>query len=144
MKYESVVFDRGALKRALEARGLTEREFAVFMWGANTHRGLSDFFRSPNLTIKTAMKLCNFLGVTLDQLYGGSDIVGASPYKVGESSNDDMSDCTDLNALHSKIKAQQLLLKEKDHRIADLKKVNDSLIKKIFFSSEPGQNSDKK
>lgn len=133
------------LRSTLKARGLTERQFAILMWGENTHRTIKDFIRRPNTTIETAMKVCNILDISLDDFFGGSDKIGTSPYIVGNQNIINSSVVNqDITSLQAENKALRMLIKEKDERIADLKKVKDSLGARLDFVLKLGQNSDTK
>ena len=61
MRYECVNVNLEFLRKAIASRGMTERQFAILMWGEDTHRTINDFLRRPNTTIETAMKVCNIL-----------------------------------------------------------------------------------
>ena len=84
MRYERVYIDVEKLKTIIKARGFKEREFCVIMWGDDTHRTINEFKRRPNTTIETAMKVCNTLDISLDELFSGSDKIGDSPYIIGD------------------------------------------------------------
>ena len=143
MRYECINVNMDFLKKALQARGLSERQFAVLMWGEDTHRTISDFIRRPNMTIETAMKVCNILDISLDDFFGGSDKIGASPFIVGNQNIVNSSVVNqDLKSLQAENKALRLVIKEKDERIADLKKVNEQLDSIISIMQEKGQKSD--
>lgn len=143
MRYECINVDLDFLKRSLQARGITERQFAILMWGEGTHRTIKDFLRRPNTTIETAMKVCNILDISLDDFFGGSDKVGQSPHIVGNQNIINSSvinqDCKSLQAENKTLK---LLIKEKDERIADLKKVKEELGARLDMVLKLGQDSD--
>ena len=134
MMYERVYIDVDKLKSIIKSRGLRERDFCVMTWGD---------VRRPNITIETAMKICNTLGVSLDELFNGSDKIGDSPNIIGEQYvvNSPVVNMDPLSVV-AENKALKLVLKEKDERILDLKKVNDQLNQKIDFLLGKGQNSD--
>ena len=143
MRYECVKVDLDFLRKAIEARGMTERQFSVLMWGGKTHRTINDFIRRPNTTIETAMKVCNILDISLDDFFGGSDKIGASPFVVGNQNIVNSSVINeDLKALQSEIKAMKALVKEKDERISDLKTINEQLKTCLDLLCNEGQNSD--
>lgn len=143
MRYECINVNMDFLKKTLQARGLSERQFAILMWGEDTHRTIGDFIRRPNMTIETAMKVCNILDISLDDFFGGSDKIGASPFIVGNQNIVNSSVINqDLKSLQAENKALRLVIKEKDDRIADLKKVNEQLDSIIGIMQEKGQNSD--
>ena len=145
MRYECININMDFLRSTLKARGLTERQFAILMWGENTHRTIKDFIRRPNTTIETAMKVCNILDISLDDFFGGSDKIGTSPYIVGNQNIINSSVVNqDITSLQAENKALRMLIKEKDERIADLKKVKDSLGARLDFVLKLGQNSDTK
>ena len=143
MRYECINVDLDFLKRSLQARGITERQFAILMWGEGTHRTIKDFLRRPNTTIETAMKVCNILDISLDDFFGGSDKVGQSPHIVGNQNIINSSvinqDCKSLQAENKTLK---LLIKEKDERIADLKKGKEELGARLDMVLKLGQDSD--
>ena len=143
MRYECINVNMDFLKKTLQARGLSERQFAILMWGEDTHRTVGDFIRRPNMTIETAMKVCNILDISLDDFFGGSDKIGASPFIVGNQNIVNSSVINqDLKSLQAENKALRLVIKEKDERIADLKKVNEQLDSIIGIMQEKEQNSD--
>lgn len=143
MRYECVKVDLDFLRKAIEARGMTERQFAILMWGERTHRTISDFIRRPNTTIETAMKVCNILDISLDDFFGGSDKIGASPFVVGNQNIVNSSVISeDIKALQSENRAMKALIKEKDERISDLKIVNEQLKNCLDVLRNEGQNSD--
>lgn len=143
MRYECINVNMDFLKKTLQARGLSERQFAILMWGEDTHRTIGDFIRRPNMTIETAMKVCNILDISLDDFFGGSDKIGASPFIVGNQNIVNSSVINqDLKSLQAENKALRLVIKEKDERIADLKKVNEQLDSIIGIMQEKEQNSD--
>lgn len=143
MRYECINVNIDFLKKTLQARGLSERQFAILMWGEDTHRTIGDFIRRPNMTIETAMKVCNILDISLDDFFGGSDKIGASPFIVGNQNIVNSSVINqDLKSLQAENKALRLVIKEKDERITDLKKVNEQLDSIIGIMQEKGQNSD--
>lgn len=143
MRYERVYIDVEKLKSVIKARGLKEREFCVFMWGDDTHRTINEFKRRPNTTIETAMKVCNTLDISLDDLFSGSDKIGDSPYIIGDKNIVNSAVINrDARSLQSENKALKMLVKEKDERIADLKKVNQQLSDVVDHLNRKGQNSD--
>ena len=145
MRYERVYIDVEKLKAIIKARGLRDRDICIILWGEDTHRSIADFGRRPNSTIKTAMKVCNVLDISLDELFSGSDKIGDSPHIVGNQNIVNSSVVNqDVKALQSENKALRMLIKEKDERIADLKKVKDDLGRRLDFVLKLGQNSDTK
>ena len=145
MRYERVYIDVEKLKTIIKARGFKEREFCIIMWGDDTHRTINEFKRRPNTTIETAMKVCNTLDISLDELFSGSDKIGDSPYIIGDQNIVNSAVINqDAKSLQSENKALRMLVKEKDERIADLKKVNGQMESVINMLRELGQNSDKK
>lgn len=144
MRYECINVNMDFLRAALQARGLSERQFAILMWGEDTHRTIKDFLRRPNTTIETAMKVCNILDISLDDFFGGSDKIGSSPYIVGNQNIVNSSVVNqDLKSLQAENKALRMLIKEKDERISDLKKVKAQLDERVDLLIKIGQNSDK-
>lgn len=128
MRYECVNIDMDFLTRALKARGLTERQFAILLWGEGTHRTIKDFQRRPNTTIGTAMKVCNLLDISLDDFFGGSDKLGSSPFVVGNQNIVNSSVVSpNVKTLQTEISTLKMVIKEKNERISDLKKVNEQL-----------------
>ena len=145
MRYECVNVDLDFLRKAITARGMTERQFAVLMWGEGTHRTISDFIRRPNTTIETAMKVCNILDISLDDFFGGSDKIGASPFIVGNQNIVNSSVINqDRESLQAENKTLRLLIKEKDERISDLKKVKEELNARLDMVLKLGLKSDSK
>mgnify|MGYP002624321883 CR=1 FL=1 len=145
MRYECINIDLDFLRKALQARGITERQFAILMWGEETHRTIKDFLRRPNTTIETAMKVCNILDISLDEFFGGSDKIGTSPHIVGNQNIVNSSVVNqDVKSLQAENKALRMVIKEKDERITDLKKVNAELGARLDLVLKLGQNSDKK
>lgn len=143
MRYERVYIDVEKLKTIIKARGFKEREFCVIMWGDDTHRTINEFKRRPNTTIETAMKVCNILDISLDELFSGSDKIGDSPYIIGDQNIVNSAVINqDAKSLQSENKALRMLVKEKDERIADLKKVNGQMESVINMLRELGHNSD--
>ena len=124
MRYECVNVNLEFLRKAIASRGMTERQFAILMWGEDTHRTINDFLRRPNTTIETAMKVCNILDISLDDFFGGSDKIGASPFIVGNQNIINSSVINqDPKSLQAENRALRLLIKEKDERINDLKRL---------------------
>ena len=145
MRYERVYIDVEKLKTIIKARGFKEREFCVIMWGDDTHRTINEFKRRPNTTIETAMKVCNTLDISLDELFSGSDKIGDSPYIIGDQNIVNSAVINqDAKSLQSENKALRMLVKEKDERIADLRKVNGQMESVIDMLRVLGQNSDTK
>lgn len=145
MRYERVYIDVEKLKTIIKARGFKEREFCIIMWGDDTHRTINEFKRRPNTTIETAMKVCNTLEISLDELFSGSDKIGDSPYIIGDQNIVNSAVINqDAKSLQSENKALRMLVKEKDERIADLKKVNAQMESVINMLRELGQYSDTK
>ena len=145
MRYECININLDFLRKALQARGITERQFAILMWGEETHRTIKDFLRRPNTTIETAMKVCNILDISLDEFFGGSDKIGTSPHIVGNQNIVNSSVVNqDVKSLQAENKALRMVIKEKDERITDLKKVNAELGARLDLVLKLGQNSDKK
>ena len=143
MRYERVYIDIEKLKSIVRAHGFTEREFCVIMWGEDTHRTINEFKRRPNTTIETAMKVCNTLDISLDELFSGSDKIGDSPYIIGDQNIVNSAVINpDAKSLQSENKALRMLVKEKDERIADLKKIISQLNSLFEALRKNGQNSD--
>ena len=143
MRYECINIDMDFLQKTLKSRGITERQFALLMWGEGTHRTISDFLRRPNMTIGTAMKVCNILDISLDDFFRGSDKIGSSPFVVGNQNIVNSSVINqDYKFLQAENKALKTLLKEKDERITDLKIVNDQLNSCLDAIRKKGQKSD--
>ena len=131
------------LQKTLKSRGITERQFAILMWGKGTHRTINDFLRRPNTTIGTAMKVCNILDISLDDFFRGSDKIGSSPFVVGNQNIVNSSVINqDYKSLQAENKALKALMKEKDERISDLKIVNDQLNSCLDAIRKKGQKSD--
>lgn len=144
MRYECVNVDLEFLRKAIASRGMTERQFAILMWGEETHRTISDFIRRPNTTIETAMKVCNILDISLDDFFGGSDKIGTSPFIVGNRNIINSSVVNqDPKSLQAENEALKMLIKEKDERINDLKKVNEDLGGRLDLVLKFGQTTDK-
>ena len=142
MRYECINVNLEFLRKAIASRGMTERQFAILMWGEDTHRTINDFQRRPNTTIETAMKVCNLLDISLDELFSGSDKIGNSPYIVGNQNIVNSSVVNqDVKSLQAENKALRMLIREKDERISDLKKVKDELNALVLAL---GQKSDSK
>lgn len=142
MRYECVNVNLEFLRKTIASRGMTERQFAILMWGEDTHRTINDFQRRPNTTIETAMKVCNLLDISLDELFSGSDKIGNSPYIVGNQNIVNSSVVNqDVKSLQAENKALRMLIREKDERISDLKKVKDELNALVLAL---GQKSDSK
>ena len=145
MRYERVYIDLEKLKNLIKSRGLRERDFCVMLWGDDTHRTIKEFSRRPNATIETAMKVCNTLDISLDELFSGSDKIGESPYVIGNQNIVNSSVVNqDVKSLQAENKALRMVIKEKDERIADLKKVKDELGARLDLVLKLRQNSDKK
>lgn len=143
MRYERIYIDVEKLKAVIKTRGIKEREFCIIMWGADTHRTINEFKRRPNTTIETAMKVCNTLDISLDDLFSGSDKIGDSPHIIGDKNIVNSSVINqDAKSLQSENKALRMLVKEKDERIADLKKVNQQLTGVVEVLNRKVQNSD--
>lgn len=145
MRYERVYIDLDRLQALIRARGLRERDFCTILWGKDTHRTIKEFARRPNTTIGTAMRVCNLLDISLDELFSGSDIMGESPKIIGNQ--DIIKDSTtsqDVQSLQSENRALRMVIKEKDERIADLKKYKDELSTHLDLVLKLGQNSDTK
>lgn len=132
MRYERIYIDVDRLRSIIKSRGLKEREFCVMTWGADTHRTVKELARRPNATIETAMKICNTLDISLDDLFNGSEKVGESPYIIGNQNIVNSSFVNqDLKSLQAEVKALQMVVKEKNERIEDLKMVNADLGKRL-------------
>ena len=145
MRYERIYIDVEKLKSVIKVRGFKEREFCIIMWGEDTHRTINEFKRRPNTTIETAMKVCNTLDISLDELFSGSDKIGDSPHIIGDCNIVNSAVINqDAKSLLSENKALRMLVKEKDERIADLKKVNEQMSSVINMYRRLGQNSDTK
>lgn len=143
MRYECVNVNLEFLRKAIASRGMTERQFAILMWGEDTHRTINDFLRRPNTTIETAMKVCNILDISLDDFFGGSDKIGASPFIVGNQNiiNSSVTN-EESKTIQAENKVLKSLIKEKDERISDLKIVNEQLKVCLDLLRNKGQNSD--
>lgn len=132
MRYERIYIDVDKLRAIVKSRGLRERDFCVITWGSDTHRTITELGKRPNVTIETAMKICNTLDISLDDLFNGSDKIGESPYIIG---NQNIVNSSVVNqdplSLIVENKALRMVIKEKDERISDLKKVNDALDAKV-------------
>ena len=132
MRYERIYVDVDKLRAIVKSRGLRERDFCVITWGSDTHRTITELGKRPNVTIETAMKICNTLDISLDDLFNGSDKIGESPYIIG---NQNIANSSVVNqdplSLIVENKALRMVIKEKDERISDLKKVNDALDAKV-------------
>ena len=132
MRYERVFIDLEKLKNLIKARGLRERDFCVMLWGEDTHRTIKEFARRPNATIETAMKVCNTLDISLDDLFSGSDKIGESPYIIGNQNIVNSSVVNqDVKSLQAENKALRMVIREKDDRIADLKKLNEEIGRRL-------------
>jgi len=143
MRYERVYVDIEKLQALIKARGMRERDFCTTLWGSDTHRTIKEFVRRPNTTIGTAMKVCNLLDISLDELFSGSDKSGESPYIIGNQNIVNSSVVNqDVKYLQAENKALRMVIKEKDERIADLKKVKDELGTRLDLVLKLGQNSD--
>ena len=89
------------------------------------------------------MKVCNILDISLDDFFSGSDKVGQSPFVVGNQNIVNSSVVNqDLRSLQTENKALRMLIKEKDERISDLKKVKDELGARLDLVLQLRQNSD--
>lgn len=145
MRYEQIFIDIERLEEMIKERGLTKTQFAKLMWNKEDHRGIKDFARRPNMRIETAMKICNILDISLDELFDGSDKVGNSPNIVGNQNIINSSIVSnDPAAMRAEIRTLRALIKEKDLRIDELKETNTRLGKQVDFFIKLGQNSDSK
>jgi len=91
------------------------------------------------------MKICNILDISLDELFSGSDKIGDSPYIVGNQNIVNSAVyTTDVKALQAENRALRLLVREKEERIKDLKKVKEELGRRLDYVLKLGQNSDTK
>ena len=89
------------------------------------------------------MKVCNTLDISLDELFSGSDKIGDSPYIIGDQNIVNSAVINpDAKSLQSENKALRMLVKEKDERIADLKKIISQLNSLFDVLRKNGQNSD--
>ena len=132
MRYERVYIDVEKLKTIIKSRGIKESEFCIYMWGDDTHRTINEFRRRPNTTIETAMKVCNILDISLDELFSGSDKIGDSPYIIGNQNIVNSSIVNqDLKTLQAENRALRMVIKEKADRIEDLKKLNLDLGRRL-------------
>ena len=138
MRYERVYIDLDRLQALIRARGLRERDFCTILWGKDTHRTIKEFARRPNTTIGTAMRVCNLLDISLDELFSGSDIIGKQDFIR------DYEGGQDVQTLQSENRALRMVIKEKDERITDLKKYKDELSTHLDLVLKLGQNSDTK
>lgn len=90
------------------------------------------------------MKVCNILDISLDDFFGGSDKIGESPFIVGNQNIINSSVVNqDPKSLQAENKALKMLIKEKDERINDLKKVNEDLGGRLDLVLKFGQTTDK-
>jgi DNA-binding XRE family transcriptional regulator len=132
MRYERIYIDVDKLRAMIKARGLRERDFCILTWGEDTHRTVKELARRPNATIETAMKICNTLDISLDELFSGSDKTGDSPYIIGNQNIINSSVVNqDIKSLQAENKALKMVIKEKDERISDLKKVKEELGRRL-------------
>jgi len=132
MRYERIYIDVDKLRAMIKARGLRERDFCILTWGEDTHRTVKELARRPNATIETAMKICNTLDISLDELFSGSDKAGDSPYIIGNQNIINSSVVNqDIKSLQAENKALKMVIKEKDERISDLKKVKEELGRRL-------------
>ena len=132
MRYERIYIDVDKLRAMIKARGLRERDFCILTWGEDTHRTVKELARRPNATIETAMKICNTLDISLDELFSGSDKAGESPYIIGNQNIINSSVVNqDIKSLQAENKALKMVIKEKDERISDLKKVKEELGRRL-------------
>ena len=145
MRYEQIFIDIERLEEMIKERGLTKTQFAKLMWNKEDHRGIKEFARRPNMRIETAMKICNILDISLDELFDGSDKAGNSPNIVGNQNIINSSIVSnDPAAMRAEIRTLRALIKEKDLRIDELKETNTRLCKQVDFFIKLGQNSDSK
>ena len=132
MKYERIYVDLEKLQSLVRAKGLRERDFCVMMWGKGTHRTIKEFVRHPNVKIETAMKVCNTLDITLDELFKRNKKKGESPFVIGNQNIVNSSVVNqDPKLLEVENRALKMVIKEKNERIEDLKKVNADLGKRL-------------
>lgn len=74
------------------------------------------------------MKVCNLLDISLDDFFGGSDKLGSSPFVVGNQNIVNSSVVSpNVKTLQTEISTLKMVIKEKNERISDLKKVNEQL-----------------
>lgn len=143
MRYNCIRIDLKFLKKIIKERGMTERQVGLIMWGEKTHRGINDLERRPNMRIETAMKLCNVLDISLDELFLPASKSDNYPSIVGNENIINSAFITnDPSSMKAEIRALRALLKEKDARIEDLKAHNADLNKRLDFLIHFGQNSD--
>ena len=111
MKYERIYVDLEKLQSLVRAKGLRERDFCVMMWGKGTHRTIKEFVRHPNVKIEKK---------------------GESPFVIGNQNIVNSSVVNqDPKLLEVENRALKMVIKEKNERIEDLKKVNADLGKRL-------------
>lgn len=137
--FETLNIDR--LRYLLQLRGMSEREFSKRLWGSGTHRNFKYFGQKPDVKCSTLVKICTILKIPMDSLFSAVDTNGDIPSIVG---NDNIVNSSiigsDISRLKHENETLKLLVKEKDARIEDLKKVNDAQLNLLL---NLGQISDK-
>ena len=132
MRYNSVKLDMDFFKQCLKKRNMSDREFSQAMWKEGTHQTVGQFLPRPNMKIETAMRICNILDISLDDLFRGSDSYDGSPLVVGDSNIINSSIVShDINDLRKEVRTLKLLLREKDERISELKKSKEDIAKRF-------------
>lgn len=138
--YNTLNIDR--LRYLLKLKGMTERDFCKRLWGAETHRNFKYFAIKPDVKCSTLVRICSILNIPIDSLFTATDTNGNIPSIVG---NDNIVNSsvvgTDYRTV-SENEALKMVIKEKDARIEDLKKINEQLSERINTLFKIGRFSD--
>lgn len=108
MIYENDKINIGFLEAQIRAKGIKKMQFYNFLWGEQSHYTLK-YLEGRNVSIQTAIKICNFLDIHLDDLFIGHYKGGKSPLIYG---NNNIQNSTVINHDIASLRAENSALKE--------------------------------
>ena len=146
MKYDYDYIRVERVEELLRLRGLTDRQAAKLLWGdkPTNHRSLlKEVQKTENMGIKRICQICEILDVEIDYFLQNSDKKTDIPIIAGNIKDTENSyKNNEITSLKAEIKALEMLIKEKNERIEDLKKSNDDIGKRLDYLLKLGHNSD--
>ena len=134
MKYQNRIVKTERVKELLNLYGISPLTFSRSLWGEKSHNSLNYFDIRPDVKVSTLVKMAEIIGCSVEDILiksdGTSDVVNSNYVN------------TDIVALKAELNALKLVLEEKNKRVEDLIKANDTLNARLDMVLQLGHNKD--
>ena len=143
MKYQNRIVKTERVEELLNLYGISPLTFSRSLWGEKSHNSLNYFDIRPDVKVSTLVKMAEIIGCSVEDILIKSDGTSDNPTVNGNNNvvNSNYVN-TDIAALKAELNALKLVLEEKNKRVEDLIKANDTLNARLDMVLQLGHNKD--